>query len=42
MVLHTQGKVKLHTKRYPLDEINTAIDDLHHGKIKGRAVIVPT
>ena len=42
MVLHTQGKVKLHTKRYTLDEINTAIDDLHHGKIKGRAVIVPT
>jgi NAD+-dependent secondary alcohol dehydrogenase Adh1 len=42
MALHAQGKVKLHTKRYTLDDINTAIDDLHHGKIKGRAVIVPT
>jgi len=42
MALHTQGKVKLHTKRYSLDDVNAAINDLDHGRIKGRAVIVPT
>jgi NAD+-dependent secondary alcohol dehydrogenase Adh1 len=42
MSLHAQGKVKLHTQRYTLDNVNTAIDDLHHGRIKGRGVIVPT
>ena len=41
MELNAQGKVKLQTRRYSLDEIDVAIDDLDHGKIKGRAVIVP-
>ena len=41
MELNAQGKVKLQTRRYSLDDINAAIDDLDHGKIKGRAVIVP-
>ena len=27
------------TDRYTLDEINTAVDDLHHGRVRGRAVI---
>jgi S-(hydroxymethyl)glutathione dehydrogenase/alcohol dehydrogenase len=27
------------TDRYPLDQINTAVDDLHHGRVRGRAVV---
>ena len=27
------------TNRYRLDDINTAVDDLHHGRVLGRAVI---
>jgi Zn-dependent alcohol dehydrogenase len=27
------------TDRYTLDDINTAVDDLHHGRVGGRAVI---
>ena len=42
MALNAQGRVKLQTKRYSLEDINVAIDDLDHGRIKGRAVIVPT
>lgn len=41
MTLAAEGKVHLATTHYPLDDINQAISDLHHGRIKGRAVIVP-
>lgn len=41
MVLQAQGKVKLHTQRYGLDDIGTAVDDLDHGRIRGRGVLVP-
>ncbi|MFE5708392.1 zinc-binding dehydrogenase [Rhodococcus koreensis] len=27
------------TNRYSLDDINVAVDDLHHGRVRGRAVI---
>ena len=27
------------TDRYSLDELNTAVDDLHHGRVRGRAVV---
>jgi len=27
------------TDRYPLDGLNTAVDDLHHGRVRGRAVV---
>ena len=40
--LHEQGKFpldKLITKRYTLDEINDACDDLKNGKILGRAIV---
>ena len=30
---------KLITRRYRLDQINEACDDLHHGKILGRAIL---
>ena len=41
MVLQAQGKVKLHTQRYSLADIGGAVDDLDHGRIKGRGVLVP-
>ena len=41
MTLAAQGKVTLRTKVYPLEGINEAVDDLNHGRIQGRAVIVP-
>ena len=41
MTLAGEGKVHLATTFYPLDEINKAISDLHHGRIKGRAVLIP-
>jgi len=41
MILQAQGKVKLHTQRYALDDITTAVDDLDHGRIRGRGVILP-
>lgn len=41
MTLQAQGKVKLHTQRYSLDDVRTAVDDLDHGRIKGRGVLVP-
>ncbi|WP_326761706.1 zinc-binding dehydrogenase [Streptomyces phaeochromogenes] len=27
------------TDRYSLDQLNTAVDDLHHGRVRGRAVV---
>ncbi len=41
MDLAAQGKVKLHTSSYPLDDINTAIDDLNTGRLRGRGILVP-
>jgi NAD+-dependent secondary alcohol dehydrogenase Adh1 len=41
MILQAQGKVKLHTQRYALDDIGTAVDDLDHGRIAGRGVLLP-
>ncbi len=39
---YREGKLKLNdlaTIRYALDRINTAVDDLEHGRILGRAII---
>lgn len=41
MALAAQGKVTLHTHKYPLDEFQTAIDDLDAGRVRGRAILVP-
>ena len=41
MNLAQQGKVHLATAEYKFDDINQAISDLHHGQVKGRAVLVP-
>ncbi|MBB4904505.1 NAD(P)-dependent alcohol dehydrogenase [Actinophytocola algeriensis] len=41
MTLAAQGKVSLHTKTYPLDAVNEAMDDLDNGRLRGRGILVP-
>jgi NAD+-dependent secondary alcohol dehydrogenase Adh1 len=41
MALADRGKVHLATQTYPLADANKALQDLHHGKVRGRAVLVP-
>jgi NAD+-dependent secondary alcohol dehydrogenase Adh1 len=41
MVLAARGKVQLHTVTYPLHEYARALDDLDHGRVRGRAILVP-
>jgi len=41
MELADKGRVHLATKHYKLSEANQALHDLHAGKVKGRAVLVP-
>jgi NAD+-dependent secondary alcohol dehydrogenase Adh1 len=41
MVLAAQGKVTLHTSTYPLADFDKALDDLDHGRVRGRAILVP-
>jgi NAD+-dependent secondary alcohol dehydrogenase Adh1 len=39
--LGSQGRVVLHCTGYPLEAANDAIDDLRHGRIRGRAILIP-
>ncbi len=41
VALANQGKVVLHSVGYPLAAANDAIDDLRHGRIHGRVVLIP-
>jgi NAD+-dependent secondary alcohol dehydrogenase Adh1 len=41
MVLAAQGRVALHTRTYPLEEVNQAMDDLDAGRLQGRGILVP-
>jgi NAD+-dependent secondary alcohol dehydrogenase Adh1 len=41
MALAAQRKVALHTARYPLEDFQTALDDLGAGRVRGRAILVP-
>jgi NAD+-dependent secondary alcohol dehydrogenase Adh1 len=41
MTLAAQGKVKLHTRTYPLDAVNDSMDDLDGGRLQGRGILVP-
>ena len=41
VTLTSQGKVTLHSASYPLDAAHDAIDDLRHGRISGRAILIP-
>ena len=41
MTLTAAGKVTLHTKTYPLEAFNDSVDDLDHGRLQGRGILVP-
>ncbi|MEW1822272.1 NAD(P)-dependent alcohol dehydrogenase [Arthrobacter sp. NPDC080031] len=41
MVLAAQGKVRLHTFKYSLGDYTRALDDLGHGNVRGRAILIP-
>jgi NAD+-dependent secondary alcohol dehydrogenase Adh1 len=41
MALAAKGKVTLHTRTYPLDAVNEAMDDLDQGRLQGRGILVP-
>jgi NAD+-dependent secondary alcohol dehydrogenase Adh1 len=41
VALAGEGKIRLTTRYYALDEINEAISELHEGGIRGRGVLVP-
>lgn len=41
MALADSGRVKLATREYRLAEANQALQDLHHGRVMGRAVLIP-
>jgi NAD+-dependent secondary alcohol dehydrogenase Adh1 len=41
MALADRGLVHLATREYRLSAANTALHDLHHGRINGRAVLIP-
>ena len=42
MTLTAQGRIALETRIYPLDAVNDAMDDLDHGKLRGRGIFVPS
>ena len=43
MALAAQGRVTLHTKPYPLEAVNDAIDDLDNRRPPGtRAILIPS
>jgi NAD+-dependent secondary alcohol dehydrogenase Adh1 len=41
MALADRGLVDLATREYPLSAANDALHDLHHGQVRGRAVLIP-
>jgi NAD+-dependent secondary alcohol dehydrogenase Adh1 len=41
MVLAQTGRVTLHTRPYPLEAVNEAMDDLDTGRLQGRGILVP-
>jgi D-arabinose 1-dehydrogenase-like Zn-dependent alcohol dehydrogenase len=41
VTLADQGQAALRCARYPLEATGDAIDDLRHGRIRGRAILIP-
>ena len=41
LALASAGKIKIDYVTYPLEDFQKAIDDLHDGKLVGRAILVP-
>jgi NAD+-dependent secondary alcohol dehydrogenase Adh1 len=41
MALAERGLVELSVQEYSLSQANQALKDLHHGKVRGRAILIP-
>ncbi|GAB6984410.1 NAD(P)-dependent alcohol dehydrogenase [Nocardioides pyridinolyticus] len=41
MALAADGRVRLHTTKYDLEDFQRALDDLDNGLVRGRAILVP-
>lgn len=41
MTLNAEGRITLRTRTYPLDAALDAMDDLTHGRLPGRGVLIP-
>lgn len=41
MTLTAAGQVTLHTRTYPLEAFGDSVDDLEHGRLQGRGILVP-
>ncbi|WP_414686213.1 zinc-binding dehydrogenase [Microbacterium sp. LMI12-1-1.1] len=41
IALAQQGKLHVENTTYPLGDFQKAVDDLHHGRVAGRAVLIP-
>jgi len=41
MVLAAQQRVTLHTRTFPLSDAVEAMQELHHGRLQGRGILVP-
>jgi NAD+-dependent secondary alcohol dehydrogenase Adh1 len=41
MTLAADGRVRLHTRSYPLRDFGQAMDDLDAGRLRGRGILVP-
>jgi propanol-preferring alcohol dehydrogenase len=37
-----RAQIRTHTKAYPLEQANQALDDLRAGRLKGAAILVPS
>jgi NAD+-dependent secondary alcohol dehydrogenase Adh1 len=42
MVLAGQGRIDLHTRTFDLDDAVEAMQELHHGRLPGRGILVPS
>jgi NAD+-dependent secondary alcohol dehydrogenase Adh1 len=42
VVLAAEGQVRLHTTRYPLESFHDALAGLNQGRLRGRAILVPS
>jgi D-arabinose 1-dehydrogenase-like Zn-dependent alcohol dehydrogenase len=42
MELAHQGKVRIDSERFPLEDVNDVYQEINAGKILGRAVLIPS
>jgi propanol-preferring alcohol dehydrogenase len=41
LALAARAKVRVHVRRYPLEDANVALEDLRRGALQGVAVLIP-